>query len=272
MANKQGVYYIGNLDKINPAFWERLKVFYEKQNFDLIPYDDFDPKKSKLEYLLLLNPYLINKHFYKIHLLWIAYLKQHMNYKETKLIVSGFRESCEVNASNYISFLNYSNFEEFFKNLKSIRKLQAPTEKDLSKINISKTLIDFFKGHHDRSLFQRFNYLEMSLKNINFTIKGEISRTFREAIGQMMPLAKKEWKRFENRWRYYYVFLESTPFKYEGESIENKIKSLNQFFKKVNSNYSENDFEDVLEGIAQIRENLDKMSHYVEYKEENIDD
>ncbi|MGB0983580.1 MAG: hypothetical protein ACPG19_06040, partial [Saprospiraceae bacterium] len=267
MTNTKQVNYVGNYDKINPDFWKRVEGFFIDKGYD-IKACSYDIEAAP-DILLILNPYSINDYFYDIHLLWVSYFKENDILKNTKVIISGFAKECPAYKNNYISFIDFEKkFSDFYVGLKTLGELKTleelskDEENHITRANILKALVDFFQGHHDRSLFQRFNYLEMAMKNIYYTTTGEVNRTFDYAIDKMKPIAINEWKNFENRWMFYRNFLHSTPFTIEGKQIEKAIIFLRSFLKG-NKKIEESNIQEIVSQIAMIRDNLNEMEKYV---------
>ena len=260
------IHCIGNYNEINPNFWNRLVQFYESKNYKIEPYD-YEKRIDSNNILLLLNPFDINDYYYDIHLLWVAYFKKNPAFREVKIIISGFSNTCSAYEDNYISFIDYEEkFDNFIQNLKEIKNLSGYTKKDVTRANIIKALLDFFKGHNDRSLFQEFNYLEMALKNILYTTTGDIDRSFEYGVTKMQPLAKEKWKVFESRWQFYKPFLKSTPFQLEGNEIDKAIKFLNVFLKQetASKEITTKNIKKIVAETGVIRHNLNEMSKYVQ--------
>lgn len=264
-SSKKIIHFIGNYKDTEPAFWNRLEAFCSKKDFELV---EFEIEKNEIPtILLLLNPYNINGYLYDIHLLWIAFLKQNEIYNATKIIISGFSSRCtayHAYKDNYLSLIDYEETfdDKFIDTLVIVKELKDYKEKDITRANILKALVDFFAGHHDRSLFQHFNYLEMALKNINYVAMGAIERSFEEGLKKMKDVAVSEWQHFENRWNFYKKFLQSTPFGREELQIKEAIGFINQFLKQDKKITSEN-IGVIVEKAAAIRNNLNKMNKYV---------
>jgi hypothetical protein len=257
------VHYIGNYDKINEKFWDNLVAFYGNKGYELKPYKYNSEKAPTI--LLLLNPVEINTNFYDIHLLWVAYFKKNRFFQDSKILISGFANQCAPYETNYLSFVDYEEeFEKIVTNLKTVKELDNYKEEHITRANILKALLDFFKGHNDRSLFQRFNYLEMALKNIYYTTTEEIQKSFEEGVKQMRPIAIEEWKNFENRWKFYKNFLNSTPFNKEEGLIQEGIKFINDFLKEEKEEITVENIKLIVDKVEFIRHNLNEMNKYVQ--------
>ena len=262
MNTTKQIHYVGNYDKINPGFWNRLATFFNERGYETEHYS-YDGIAVP-DVLLLLNPYSINDYFYDIHLLWVSYFKRNDLLKNTKILISGFGKECPAYEDNYISFIDYEKkFDTILPKLKTVKELPQFQKDHITRANILKALVDFFKGHHDRSLFQRFNYLEMALKNIYYTTTGEVNRTFEYSIDKMKPIAIEEWKNFENRWNFYRNFLKSTPFKKEGEFIENEAMRFIDDFLKGRKEIEKDNIKSIVTQVGIIRDNLNEMEEYV---------
>jgi len=247
------VYYIGN-DK-NIAC--KLETYFDERRYSLLPYDLGE--LESVEILLIVNPYKIGGMFYDIHLLWKEYLLR--NATDTKLIVLNICNECtESNAYRLLDFPN-----RFDKTLSEIEPLSKDMDIKLHCMSILEQLESFFKGHHHSSLYQKFNYLQMSVKNIYYAINGDIDRSFEEAKELILPMAEKLWQDFHNRWDYYKRFFVCCPFSREGKEVSLIIERVSPYFKGQINEQTESAFKeiDALSGMERVRELLDQMSEYI---------
>jgi hypothetical protein len=192
--------------------------------------------------------------------LWQAYLQE--NEPKTKLIICNMNENSNNYNDNYICITDFP--KDFNKTIKN-----AVTVKDLPRIeainlSIRKQLESYFKGHHHSSLFQKFNYLEMTIKNINYTIEDEIDRTFQEAKDNLFKLAKEQLENFDIRWKFYLRFFKYSPFKPNRDKI---IANLNVVTGYFNNQLIQTEEEfvkrEIPKMLSEIRECLNEMEKYV---------
>jgi hypothetical protein len=216
------VHYIANNVRIEQKlidYFNNQKIAFHKYDLDAL---------EAVDVLFLVNPFKIGDIYYDIHLLWQAYFK--MEKANTKVIVCNMAEdkNCACTENYLCVTLFPTNFENWLKNTKTVKDLpRIPPIND----SIRKQLKKFFQGHHHSSLFQRFNYLQMTVKNIEYARLGEIDRTFQEAKEKLFELAEEQLKSFENRWNFYQRFFECCPFKKIGKEVTEKLSTIIEFFE-----------------------------------------
>jgi hypothetical protein len=249
------VHYIANNKRIK----QKLIDYFEYQEVRFRPYDL--EKIPNVDILFLANPFKIGDIYYDIHLLWQAYFK--IKSPNTKIIVCNMMEDKNCNCTeNYLCATSFPfDFKEYLKTIKTVTDLPPiPPIND----SIRTQLKSFFQGHHHSSLFQRFNYLQMTIKNIEYARLGEIDRTFQEAKEHLFELADEQLASFENRWIFYQRFFECCPFKKIGKKITENLKTVIEFFNDEDLQ-TEKEFcnRQIPALIEDIRNLLTEMETYV---------
>ncbi|MEO1518768.1 MAG: hypothetical protein AAFV95_27385 [Bacteroidota bacterium] len=129
--------------------------------------------------------------------------------------------------------------------------------------DVIKQMTKFFKGHDQISLFEKLNYWEQSVKNIQSAINGTISRSYRQALRQVFPMAQEQWREFEHRWRSYKAFFSCCPFANEKRNIIQLLERIEPYFIHPKPNESLFIKVQCTDSLSQIRKELIKMDQYV---------
>jgi hypothetical protein len=218
----QTIHYIAN----QPIIEEKIKAYFDSlEDFELKQYDK--PTLPKVDYLLIVNPFLIVSDFYAIEEIWKKYLTK--NSPNTKLIIADF--SVENGCSNHIQLTHFPiDFKAFMQTLK-------PLNEQITIETINTRLIhkmkDFYRGHGGESLFQQLNNLMMTVKNISYTLDGTIKhKTYKQAVEYIIPMSQTQWQDFVHRWYYYKRFFDYAPFKEEQRQISTALDAIAPYFTK----------------------------------------
>lgn len=253
------IHYIGNNKEI---LGKLRRHFSERDNdFNLEPYNITE--LTVVDVLLILEPFKVRTgDYYFIHPIWRAFFMKHPLFSnDIKLIVAGFEEH---ECPNYLNLRSFPT--DFSSVITRAFRLNEDWGIELGKYEdqqIIARLNQFFKGHDPVSLFQKLTYVSNSIKNINYTISGEIARSFEYAITEMLPLGKQQWQEFEIRWAIYQPYFECCPFSEEKREMEALLERIAPIFGAVRpskSMFLEVDYVQVLEDIHQC---LEKMHQYV---------
>lgn len=249
------IHFICNNELIKP----KLKAYFEEQNIAFRTYNFQKEKPKQVPYLLIVEPFRIREDYYSIHKIWQTYFVK-QGFTEMKIIVAGFYE-CSCN--NYLNLLKVpNNFWDWKEILLSLENGWCIGDTGFNR-EVTRPMKNFFKGHDQRSLFQKLNYWQQSVKNIHYAIQGEINKTYAQAIKRIFPLARRQWIEFQNRWRNYHIFFTCCPFALEKKSIIRLLNQIGPYFEATHP--SEELFYEVkcMESLEQIRNELKKMDGYV---------
>lgn len=248
------VHYIYN----NVRIENKIKEYFERQEIKAVLYDM--KTLESVDVLLLINPCKVGDMYYDMHLLWQAYLR--VKAPNTKLIICNMNEKSNLHNHNYLCITDFPNdFNTTIKNAVTVKDL---TRIEAINLSIRKQLESYFKGHHHSSLFQKFNYLEMTIKNINYTIDDEIDRTFQEAKDSLFELAKEQLENFDVRWKFYLRFFKYSPFKPNRDKIIRNLKVVTEYFNNPLIQTEEEFVErEIPKMLREIRACLNEMEKYV---------
>ncbi len=245
--------YIGNNDSVEDKLVNYLKtkgyqfLHYDVRSYPIVPY------------LLILEPYKLVDDYYHIHKVWKTYFEANEKYENLRLMVAGFAEN--ENHPNYLNLFNLnSNIEDILKNAKTIKE---SWEMPLGYMDIRVRLRKYFKGHDRVSLYQKLNYLQFSVDNINSAISGKIKRNYEDAERRILPMARRQYKEFQDRWKNYNHFFLCCPFFKEHNTISRLITEIRPYFEKPNPDAALFQELRCFENIQLIRSNLKKMDKYV---------
>lgn len=251
--------YISNNQDIIP----KLEYHFSENDtdFELRPYDLKGIPET--ENLLIIEPFKVQTgDYYFIHPIWRSFFKQNQQFPNTtKLIVAGFEDFDDPNYINLRSFP--ASFASVLENAQS---LNGDWGIDLNKYEdqqIISRLNQFFKGHDMVSLFQKLTYLDISIKNINYTLTGEIDKSYEEGIEFMFPLSKQHWREFEIRWAIYQPYFECCPFSEEKAEMEALLDQITPFFESDQPSSEMFLKINCVKVLDEIHHCLEKMHRYV---------
>lgn len=196
--------------------------------------------------------------------MWRRYLKDSKDgVKDVKLIVAGFNLCTDPDCANHLNLTEVpQNINGFLANTKSVDE-DWEISGDGVKEEIQEKLSSFFKGHGSYSLFQKLNYLQMAIINIQESIAGNLGRSYEDAITNMIPLSHKLWREFQNRWESYQVYFVCTPFCSSQNKIEQLLEEIKGFFELEKPSIEEFQKYPCLKHIKTIRKELKHMNKYV---------
>lgn len=251
------ILYVSN----NQLIETKLKEYFNQQNISFTPYAYEQQKATAVPYLMIIEPFRIRENMYSIHEIWKSYFTINQE-KYVKLIVVDFYD---YDCPNYLNLLKMP--VDIHKWLASIHDLNQDWCIEQQQIGLNQNVIQpmtkFFKGHGPNSLFQNLNAWQFSVKNIHYTITGEIDRTYEEALKRVFPRAQKQWQEFRQRWRSYHIFFTCCPFALEKKKIISLLEQIEPYFLEDCPPAALFQSTKCLESLKQIRSQLTKMDRYV---------
>ncbi len=247
----------------------QLKTYFEHKGFKL---SNYDPEKAPIvKYLLILEPFTLNDHYYFIHNVWEKYLiKTYPEQLDNIHVISVGLRACQ--ACNYLPLddmpLDFN--KSFLQYVLPLSKITCEAHND--NISNSKDIMDIlnklFKGHGEHNFIGTLNYLIMSTDIIDNSLYD--TKEFDKAMKNIYPIAKNQWHIFLHRWKNYQHYLKVCPFPLDNVPL--LIEELDLFFALEKPSLTDYQNAHCTEKVKKIRQQFLEIKAYVkpEFATENI--
>lgn len=236
---------------------ELIKGKIRTLNNNIIEYDNNSLTKfDNIQNFFICEPFLINKTYYSISLIWKNYFIN--NYPDTKLITLGF---CNYSNFNYIDLLKIPN--DFNKFMDAALTSSSYYDIPIDGANIQNELNDFFQGHGRKSVISCLNALQQSINPVQTTILADDNSDFDLLwIDFIKKFAEPELKELVARWNSYLPYFEYLPFYNVITNINVKLRELLGFLsleKTTKRDFLKLDIHNTISKISTTLNDIDRL-------------
>ena len=233
---------------------QRLYSIYTQDFFKLYSSYCFSSHFDNNSIFFIFDPIHIENQYFSVHSIWKKYLAA--NSYNAKIVILGFMNQ---HHPNYLDLLSFSgNLKEIINDALYVHEnWEIKSESE----DIHNTLLQFFRGHGNKSLLSQLYKIHQSL-NISYISLAEGSNSFSEIWNTLIkPYFIPEFNELKIRWNNYYPLFKYLPFFSTMQILNENIYDLDYFFNSNNidcNHFINRKFDENIQYIINQLLNIDK--------------